>query len=109
MAALFERSVLGLDVGSHGLKAVELKVCYATAQSGGSNAGDYSELDGGFSQLDFEPKRTVTGAEQRLVLTGGVSGNRIVWTQATNCSFAAGGASSTKTAEYTISGQNFTA
>lgn len=26
MAALFERSVLGLDVGSHGLKAVELKV-----------------------------------------------------------------------------------
>lgn len=26
MAALFERSVLGLDVGSHGIKAVELKV-----------------------------------------------------------------------------------
>ena len=34
MAALFERSVLGLDVGSHGIKAVELKVSPRTVAPG---------------------------------------------------------------------------
>lgn len=34
MAALFERSVLGLDVGSHGIKAVELKVSPRTIAPG---------------------------------------------------------------------------
>lgn len=34
MAALFERSVLGLDVGSHGIKAVELKVSPRTLAPG---------------------------------------------------------------------------
>jgi general secretion pathway protein L len=34
MAALFERSVLGLDVGSHGLKAVELKVSPRSLDAG---------------------------------------------------------------------------
>ena len=34
MAALFERSVLGLDVGSHGLKAVELSVSPRSLSAG---------------------------------------------------------------------------
>ena len=34
MAALFERSVLGLDVGSHGIKAVELKVSPRSLEPG---------------------------------------------------------------------------
>ena len=60
MPALFERSVLGLDVGSHGIKAVELKDAQTFRYlqdyfSWVTKLGDIEETDfGGWQQWQEE-------------------------------------------------------
>jgi len=83
---------------------VPLYVCYALSSTGGDTHDDYATLDRQWGQLQFYPKRTTTGAEQRLDVYGGISGDIIVWTQATNCNDPTGPVTSTKTAEYVITG-----
>ena len=90
------------------LVSTRLRVCFATQESGGDTIGDYTELDNPFRQLDFTPIRSIQGAGQNLRVTGVVDGDTIVWTQDEHCDDAGSNASSTKTDEYLIRGENDT-
>lgn len=57
MAAFFERSVLGLDVGSHGIKAVELKVSPRSLGAGQCRVHPRADVD---APLDDHLRRFVS-------------------------------------------------
>ena len=60
----------------------QLHLCYALQLSGGDSADDYATLDHAFSQLDFDPKRIISGAPQLITVDGGggiEAGNQILW------------------------------
>jgi len=63
----------------------KVNVCFATAQSGGDQGGDFSKLDKEFSQLGFSPTRTIQGAPQLLVIEGGLVGDQLAWTKQLSC------------------------
>ena len=42
-------------------------VCFATLESGGESQGDWAQLDSRFALVDFNPKRTVNYAPQKIV------------------------------------------
>ena len=69
-------------------EAATLKVCYASRESLGDSADDYSTLAVSFQQYsppDFLPKRVAMGALQNLVVTGGATNDSVGWTQDANC------------------------
>ena len=84
-------------------EAASLRVCYATRESGGESADDYSVLLASFLQIapvSFSPMRTISGAAQDFVVSGVSVADSIAWTQDMDCSQTAGQANSTKTQEY---------
>jgi len=80
-----------------------LYVCYALAASGGDSHDDFATIDTKFVNIYFWPQRTMTGSEQRITVYGARSGDRIVFTQGTNCDGASGVALTNKTGEFLVS------
>lgn len=85
---------------------VPLFVCYALSQTSGDGHDDFATLDYQLRQMNFEPKRTIKGAAQPFVVTGGVAGDQVVWTLDVDCRNAGGVETLNKTAEYTLSSSN---
>ena len=70
---------------------------------GGDGSDDYVRLDRDLSQLNYNPRRTVAGSQQRINVLGGIPGDMLVWRALpSDCSTAAGPVSSSKTSEYTF-------
>ena len=91
------------SVGMVGVGNVTL--CYATQESGGDSADDYTRLEQELRQLvpvSFTPNRTMSLATQHIVLSHVVIGDAVAWTLASTCDHTGGPASSTKTIEYQI-------
>jgi len=60
-------------------------ICYATAESLGNEAGDFTKLDKKFSQLGFDPPRMIQGAPQLIKVIGGNVGDRLGFTKEASC------------------------
>ena len=91
----------------------KLVICYATLESGFDSEDDYVALDRKFRQLEamnFDPKRIIAGAPQKLNVTGGFVGDTIIWTAKQTQPYCEvdggydpdGPATSTKTATYVL-------
>jgi hypothetical protein len=87
----------------HGVSGgVLLYICFASQESGGNSDDDYSQFPIPLNFMPppvYTPQRTVAGATQTLDVTGGNSGDWIVWTTAPNCtgSFDPGPPTATRT------------
>ena len=89
-------------------QSATLKICYAVASSLGDEAVDFVALPSSFQQVAavvYIPRRTMQGAGQVIVVTGGAVGDKISWQASTSdCSTVVTTATSTRTATYLVSG-----
>jgi len=79
---------LHLDIAS------VLQVCFATYESHGDDAEDYAHLPLNWTQVggDFSPRRTVHLAAQKILVTGGIPGDSVMWVRdPTSCPTEIGG------------------
>jgi hypothetical protein len=86
-----------------------LSVCFATMESIGNTADDFITLPQNLTQLAppiFSPNRTVTGAQQQLLVLGGHAGDEVGWTQEAECVFPdRAAATPTQTEAYSVTSE----
>ena len=63
---------LSVETSTSMISSVDLRVCFATKESGADVSGDFTMLSEvqQFAPIDFNPKRTVTGATQHIDIAG---------------------------------------
>jgi len=86
----------------------DLKLCYATHESGGDSPDDYTLLAAPLTQVapvTFAPNRAMEGSSQSLSLSGGLNGDAVAWTKKNDCTqhkASAQAASTSLTAVYAV-------
>jgi len=82
-----------------------LVMCLASAESGGNSTDDFVAISTltQVQQVDYTPRRTISGASQIFSVLGGTGNDSIAWTQAPHCRLGdSASATPTQTMVYTI-------
>jgi hypothetical protein len=83
--------------------SASLRVCYATLESGGNSADDFTSLDSYFYQtiIKYNPMRTMFGSGQIVRLSGAEAGDKFILTKIHNCTAFNAGSTLTATDQHT--------